>query len=115
MSSKSTRAMKVQSSRSRLPSPGWGHPAISGTLSMISAGGGVCYEWMHPGVDAGDSAKPPIMHRTALLQGMTQPKMSTVPRERDFDPKRRSQMTWRTKSKAITLLRKHSNKGPTSA
>lgn len=65
---------------------------------------------MHLGVKAGDAANRPIMHRTTSQQGMTQSKMSTVPKERNFGPKRRSQIIWRDQSKPITLLRKHSNK-----
>lgn len=62
------------------------------------------------GVEAGDAANLPVMHCTTPSHRITQPKMSTVPNERNFDPKRRSQITWRDQSQCISLLRKHANK-----
>lgn len=101
--------MTVQRSGSWLFSPGWGHLATSGTLLVISMGGGEVLTGAS-GVEAGDAANLPVMHCTTPSHRITQPKMSTVPNERNFDPKRRSQITWRDQSQCISLLRKHANK-----
>lgn len=87
MFSKSMRVTTVQSGGSRLPSPGLGHLATSGTFLVISMGVGRCYSQGGLGVESGAAASPPFMHRTTAQQGRTPHKMSTVPKERNFGPK----------------------------